>query len=132
MIEYALEPNLSAKEFQDILKSSTLGERRPVDDLARLDSMLRQADIIVTARQDGKIVGISRAVTDYSYCCYLSDLAVDTSIQKQGVGKELIARTHQAAGMNTTLLLVSAPAAMNYYPKIGMESFPCFGIKRSS
>ncbi len=130
MIEYALEPELSAEEFRDVLNASTLGERRPVGDMARLDKMLRQANVIVTARNGVKLVGIARAITDFSYCCYLSDLAVETACQKQGIGKRLIEETHKAAGMQTTLLLVSAPAALEYYPKIGMENFPCFGIKR--
>lgn len=132
MIDYALEPDLSVEDFKSVLTASTLAERRPVDDAARLEKMLRQADIIVTARDNGKIVGVSRAVTDYAYCCYLSDLAVDTSYQKQGIGKKLIAQTHKAAGLQTTLMLTAAPAAAEYYPKIGMETVPCYLIKRTS
>ena len=119
-IEYSLEPHLSAQEFRAVLVASTLGERRPVDDLARLDKMLRHADLIVTARDGGRLVGISRAVTDFSYCCYLSDLAVDVAYQRQGIGKRLIDETRHAAGEDTRLFLVAAPAAEGYYPKIGM------------
>ena len=68
-ISYALEPDLSAEEFRTVLIASTLAQRRPVDDPARLDTMLRNADLIVTARDDGRLVGISRAITDFSYCC---------------------------------------------------------------
>lgn len=130
MISFSLEPDLSAEEFQEILKSSTLAERRPADDLARLDAMLRHAQIIVTARHDGRLVGVSRAITDYSYCCYLSDLAVDKAYQGQGIGKRLIAETHACAGSKTTLVLVAAPAAAGYYPKIGMKAYPAFGLPR--
>ncbi len=98
-IDYVLEPNLSAEEFQAILIASTLAERRPAQDLQRLDRMLRQADLIATARDGGKLVGISRAITDFSYCCYLSDLAVDVAYQRRGIGKRLIHETHQAAGV---------------------------------
>lgn len=131
-IIYALEPNLSAQEFQDVLISSTLAERRPADDLERLNKMLRNADVIITARDNGKIVGVSRAITDYAFCCYLSDLAVDVSYQKQGIGKKLIEETHKTAGLHVGLYLVSAPAAKEYYPKIGMKSYPCFGIPRNA
>ena len=123
-IAYALEPELSATEFRAILIASTLGERRPVDDLGRLDRMLRQADLIVTARDEARLVGVSRAITDFSYCCYLSDLAVDVAYQRRGIGKRLIARTHEAAGELTTLILVAAPAAESYYPRIGMQQRP--------
>lgn len=119
--DIALEPNLQAEEFQSILIRSTLAERRPVQDLPRLDTMLRQADLIVTARIDGQLVGVSRAITDFSYCCYLSDLGVDVAHQRRGLGKRLIQTTHSAAGLHTALILVAAPTAEGYYPKIGMQ-----------
>src|SRR5262245_25610248 len=120
-VAYALEPELSAVEFRDVLVASTLGERRPVDDLARLDRMLRQADIIVTARDGQRLVGVSRAIGDFAYCCYLSDLAVAVAYQRKGIGKRLIDETRNAAGEGATLILVAAPAAQAYYPKIGMR-----------
>jgi predicted N-acetyltransferase YhbS len=119
-VVYALEPHLSAAEFLDILVASTLGERRPVRDPARLERMLRQADIIVTARDGTRLVGVSRAISDFAYCCYLSDLAVDVAYQRQGIGKRLIDETRKTAGEGATLILVAAPAAETYYPKIGM------------
>lgn len=130
-IAFAIEPHLSADAFRRILIASTLGARRPVDDLARLHQMLRHADLIMTAREDGHLVGIARAVTDFSYCCYLSDLAVDAQHQGRGIGKRLIEETHRAAGEMTTLILVAAPAAESYYPKIGMTHLPsCWAIPR--
>ncbi len=120
-LSYNLEPDLTPEEFRDVLQRSTLAERRPADDLLRLDGMLRHADVIVTCRNHEKLlVGVSRAITDFNYCTYLSDLAVDQNFQKRGIGKELIARTHQAAGLKTTLILLAAPAAREYYPHIGM------------
>lgn len=120
-IRYDLEPDLGADEFVAVLRRSTLAERRPVDDHARLEAMLRHADLVVTARDaDGLLVGISRAITDFSYCCYLSDLAVDAACQGQGIGRELIRRTHEAAGAGTLLILLAAPTAKSYYPHIGM------------
>jgi len=120
-IVYSLEPDLSAEEFRAVLVASTLGERRPINDLPRLDTMLRQADVIVTARDGQRLVGVSRAVTDFSYCCYLSDLAVDVAYQHQGIGKALISETRRSSGGDlVTLILVAAPAAEQYYPRIGM------------
>src|SRR5262245_12455292 len=119
-ITYALEPDLVAAEFIDVLVRSTLAERRPVHDLPRMRAMLENADIILTARADGRLVGVSRAVTDFAYCVYLSDLAVDEAFQRRGIGRELIRRTHEAAGLSTHLILVAAPTAVGYYPHIGM------------
>ncbi|MCX7399851.1 MAG: GNAT family N-acetyltransferase [Planctomycetales bacterium] len=120
MIDYQLEPELSAEEFIDVLVRSTLGERRPVDDRERIESMLKNADLIVTARSNGRLVGVSRAITDFAFCTYLSDLAVDESCQKQGIGRKLIEQTHEAAGLMTRLILIAAPKARSYYPHIGM------------
>ncbi|HVC30456.1 MAG TPA: GNAT family N-acetyltransferase [Steroidobacteraceae bacterium] len=130
-ITYSLEPDLSAAAFREVLIASTLGERRPVDDLTRLDRMLRNADLIVTARDGERLVGISRALTDFSYCCYLSELAVDAAYQHQGIGKRLIEATRSAAGELTTLILVAAPAAETYYPRIGMQQHrSCWTLPR--
>ena len=119
-IDYQLERSLSAVEFLSVLLRSTLAERRPVDDRERIELMLRNADVIVTARSGELLVGVSRAITDFSFCTYLSDLAVDVQFQKQGIGRELISRTHAAAGRVTRLVLLAAPKARSYYPHIGM------------
>lgn len=103
-----------------MLNRSTLGVRRPVDDPDRIAAMLAHADLIVTARVDGKLVGVARSVTDFVYCTYLSDLAVDQAFQHQGIGKELIRRTKLEAP-NAKLILLSAPNAVDYYPKIGLS-----------
>jgi GNAT superfamily N-acetyltransferase len=121
-ITYAHEADLSVTEFIDVLHRSTLARRRPVDDLPLMDGMLRHADIIMTARTaDGLLVGISRAISDFHYCTYLSDLAVDQAHQRSGIGKQLIRRTHEMAGLGSNLILLSAPAARDYYPYIGMQ-----------
>jgi predicted N-acetyltransferase YhbS len=132
-IIYSLEPNLSVQAFRDILVASTLAERRPINDSERLERMLRHANIIVTARDGERLVGVARAITDFAYCCYLSDLAVDIAYQHQGIGKRLIAETRTRAGECATLTLVSAPAAETYYPKIGMKRHAsCWTIPRTS
>jgi ribosomal protein S18 acetylase RimI-like enzyme len=120
-ISYQLEPNLSVDEFVDLLRRSTLAERRPVDEPETLRGMLSQADILVTARRARQLVGVSRAITDFSYCTYLSDLAVDVAYQRQGIGRTLIRHTHEAAGLGTTLILLAAPKAAAYYPHIGFQ-----------
>lgn len=120
-VVYSLEPDLAADEFIDVLVRSTLAERRPVDEPARIDQMLRKADVIVTARVEGLLVGVSRAISDFCYATYLSDLAVDARFQRQGIGRELIERTHAAAGKSTMLVLLAAPKARSYYPHIGMQ-----------
>jgi predicted N-acetyltransferase YhbS len=130
-LTYQLEPNLPAEEFIDVLVRSTLAERRPVHDRDAIAAMLKNADLIVTARRDSVLVGVSRALTDYAFCTYLSDLAVDEQVQRQGIGKELIRRTHEAAGLQTSLILLAAPKAQSYYPHVGLTKHEsCWVIPR--
>jgi predicted N-acetyltransferase YhbS len=125
-IVYEVESNLDTYEFIDVLNKSTLGERRPVDDLSRIKMMCENANLIVTARMDGKLIGVARSITDFTYCTYLSDLAVDKDYQKNGIGKRLIEETKKQAPQ-AKLILLSAPAAIDYYPKIGMKKHDyCF------
>ena len=121
IITYQLEPHLALSEFIDVLQRSTLAERRPMTETATLQTMLRNADLIVTARIDGVLVGVARAITDFAFCTYLSDLAVDEQYQRRGIGQELLHRTHEAAGLHTQLILLAAPKAQSYYPHIGMS-----------
>jgi ribosomal protein S18 acetylase RimI-like enzyme len=124
-------PALGVDEFIDLLKRSTLAERRPVGEPETIRGMLANAGIIVTARTGGLLVGISRAITDHSFCTYLSDLAVDRAYQRRGIGKELIRRTHEAAGHHTSLILLAAPQARTYYPHVGMQAHDsCWIIPR--
>lgn len=118
-IIYTIEKSLDVSEFIEVLKNSTLAERRPVDDEQRISSMCNNANLIVTARLDGKLVGVARSITDFVYCTYLSDLAVDLEYQKKGIGKKLIEETKKITPQ-AKLILLSAPDAVDYYPKIGM------------
>jgi predicted N-acetyltransferase YhbS len=98
------------------------GIRRPTADLARMARMLEHGNLLVTAWDGEQLVGVARALTDFSYCCYLSDLAVDREYQKRGIGRELIRRVSEAIGEQSMLLLLAAPEAMDYYPRIGFEA----------
>jgi hypothetical protein len=116
---YQTEGSLDPAEYRDLLIDSTLGERRPVGDMKRIEMMVRNANLIVTARSGGLLVGAARSLTDFVYCTYLSDLAVRKANQKQGIGRELIRQT-KLLTPQAKLILLSAPAAVGYYPRIGM------------
>ena len=132
-IVYRNDLKISVKEFIDLLTRSTLDKRRPVNEPDRIKKMLEHGNILITAWSGNLLVGVSRAMSDFSFCCYLSDLAVDEAFQRQGIGKKLIEETHKVSGENTSLILLAAPAAVEYYPKVGMERFmDCFIISRKS
>lgn len=120
-VVYTTEPDLTAGEFIDVLHRSGLAERRPVADHARVEAMLRNADLIITAREDGALVGVARSITDFVYCCYLSDLAVDRAHQGRGIGRELMRKTRAAVGRGTACLLLSAPKAVSFYEQSGLK-----------
>ncbi|HWO97135.1 MAG TPA: GNAT family N-acetyltransferase [Bacillus sp. (in: firmicutes)] len=118
-IVYKINQKITPQQLAEVFQSS--GIRRPIDDLSRLEQMLERADLLVTAWDGDKVVGVARALTDFVYCCYLSDLAVDENYQKQGIGKELTACIQREIGDMVTLILISAEGAMSYYPHIGLE-----------
>ena len=118
LITYRLGNDPDLDEVVELYVASTLGERRPVDDRERMRRMLAEANLVVTAWDGQLLVGISRALSDFSFVTYLSDLAVRVSHQRQGIGRELIEQTRQVAPQ-AYLLLLAAPKAVDYYPHIG-------------
>ena len=120
-IDYEVREKISAEEFIDILKRSTLGERRPIENEKCIQGMLDHADILVLALDNGKIIGVARAVTDFNYACYLSDIAVDVDYQKMGIGQKLISTVQEQLEKSCKIILLSAPNAVGYYPKIGFS-----------
>ncbi len=131
-VSWNIENGLGADEFIDVLTRSGLAERRPVEQRERVATMLENSNLIITARDaDGLLIGVSRCITDYAYCCYCSDLAVDRKWQGQSLGRELVRRSREAAGDGATLILLSAPGIEDYYLHTGFEKFEtCYGIHR--
>lgn len=123
-IQYHVNKTVSVEQFRDVLNNSGLGERRPVEDSACLEGMLSNANLIVSAWENDTLIGIARSVTDFHYACYLSDLAVDQSKQSHGIGKQLQQLTREQLGPRCKLILVAAPAANEYYKKLGYENNP--------
>ena len=121
-IHYDMTRSITPGEFIDLLRRSTLAERRPVDDPDTIQAMLRHANLLCTAWDGPKLVGVARSLTDFAYCCYLSDLAVDVAYQRQGIGRELIARTKARLDGNARLILLAAPKAEDYYSRIGFDA----------
>ena len=114
----------------ELYRASTLGERRPVDDRDRMAAMLGHANLVVSAWDGELLVGIGRSLTDFTYVCYLADLAVRVSHQKAGIGRELVRHTRAALGPACTVVLLAAPAAVGYYPRIGFEPHPSAWVLR--
>jgi ribosomal protein S18 acetylase RimI-like enzyme len=120
-ITYEVNDTISTAEFINILKKSGLAKRRPVDDYECITGMLENANLTIVAKDENEIIGIARSVTDFHYCCYLSDLAIDKDYQKHGIGKMLIRKIKERLGLRCKLILLSAPDAVGYYPKIGFK-----------
>jgi len=119
MINYRTGNDIALDEMIELYVDSTLGERRPVDDRGRMARMLKEANLVLTAWDEALLVGISRCITDWVYCTYLSDLAVRTDYQGRGIGRELVRLTREATP-HATVILLAAPQAVDYYPRIGM------------
>ena len=129
-INYQFKLSPPIEDIIDLYKSS--GINRPVEDAERIAQMFVHSNLIVSAWDEDKLVGIARSLTDFCYCCYLSDLAVRQEYKKKGIGKKLISLTKEKIGDQTMLLLLSVPVAMDYYPKLNFEKVENgFIIKRA-
>jgi predicted N-acetyltransferase YhbS len=122
-IERVSGQDLEVAEVLGVYHASGLGERRPVEDLELFTAMVRNANLVLVARVEEKLVGIVRAVSDFSYVTYLSDIAVDKELQHSGIGRALIEATRREAP-SAKIVLLSAPAATGYYPKVGFTQHP--------
>ena len=120
-IQYFCDRMITEEEFISVLQRSTLAERRPVDDIECIRAMLQHGNLLCTAWDGETLVGVARSVTDFEYCCYLSDLAVDEQYQGQGIGRELIRLTRSKLGRKAMIILLAAPKAEAYYPRIGFD-----------
>ncbi len=126
----AREATLEPAEFLDVLKRSGLAERRPVGQPDRIAGMAANANLVIAARDKGLLIGVARSVTDFAYCCYCSDLAVDRAYQRRGLGKTLIDASRAELHAEARFYLVSAPSAVGFYERIGMERVPqCFRLR---
>lgn len=123
-ITYRTGNDLELDVVIELYRASTLGARRPVDDRESMRQMLAHANLVVTAWEGAQMVGIARSLTDFAFVTYLADLAVRVSHQRRGIGKALIRRTQAELGPSSTLVLLSAPAAVTYYPHIGFTRHP--------
>jgi GNAT superfamily N-acetyltransferase len=123
-VEYKVGNDLDLDAVIELYRDSTLGERRPIEDRERMLAMVQNANLVVTAWDKDLLVGISRAISDFSFVTYLSDLAVRKSYQKRGIGTELIRRTQIESGSKILLVLLSAPAAEKFYPHVGFTHHP--------
>ncbi|WP_368504139.1 GNAT family N-acetyltransferase [Alkalihalophilus sp. As8PL] len=119
MIIYKENQPIFPEQLAEVFFQSTI--KRPYTDLTRLKKMIEASPLLITAWDDEKLVGVARSLTDFSYCCYLSDLAVREDYQRKGIGEELIKRTKEAIGPTCSLVLLSAPDALDYYPKVGFK-----------
>jgi ribosomal protein S18 acetylase RimI-like enzyme len=132
MIQYQTDRALDVATFKDILERSGLAARRPVGDIKRLERMLQAYNLILTAWQGELLVGVATCWSDFAHSAYLADLAVAADCQGRGIGGKLVNLARSAVGPQVTLILLSAPGAVGFYPKIGMERFAdCFIFRRS-
>ncbi len=120
-IVYAQEQGLSVEDYVAVLAETIMREKRPLANTARIGEMIAGANFIVTAREDGTILGLARCITDFSWIAYCAELAVKESAQGRGIGAGIMARCKDLLGPRLGLVLISEPAAVGFYERIGFE-----------
>jgi ribosomal protein S18 acetylase RimI-like enzyme len=133
MVQFKVNDPISVEQFFTLLNSSTLAERRPTDDRDCLKGMIENSNLLVSAWQQKKLIGLARCMTDFHYACYLSDLAVSAEYQKKGIGKQLQKIVQEQLGPRCKLILIAAPNANTYYEHLGFtNNSRCWVLDRST
>lgn len=129
MITYHRDEDVSFEEYYDFLKRTDLGSQYPKERFKeRVTKTLKNRSIGITARsEDGALVGIAFALTDFSYFLFLTDLGVDRDYVKQGIGTELMKRIEDGAGgeEDITMITISNDEAYDFYKKTGFKTQEC-------
>ena len=129
MISYQVELSLELIEFQSILEDSGLSARRPMEDPLLLERMIKGANLLITARLEGQLVGLLRGLSDFCYRSFIADLAVAHSYQRKGIGRQLIQVARNQAP-DARLILFSAEDALPFYEKLGFHLHErCYQLK---
>ena len=123
-ITFRLGNDLDLDAVIELYSATSLGVRRPLEDRGAMADMLSHANLVVTAWDGPLLVGIARALTDFCFVAYLSDLAVRESHQRRGIGRDLTQQTRDQLGPRCKLVLLSAPLAVDYYPRHGFTQHP--------
>ena len=121
-ITYKIDVIPDIEQLIDLFNCSDYFPIKDKTDLGRIEKMFNNSNIVITAWESGKLIGLSRALSDFSYCCYLSDLCVRNEYKRNGIGKELVRLAKQIAGDECKLILQSSPNALSFYKKIGMKN----------
>jgi ribosomal protein S18 acetylase RimI-like enzyme len=104
MFDYKINPLLKAEQVEMVFRNSEVDVT--TYDLERIQKTIDNAGIIVTAWYGDTLVGIARSITDSTYCCYLSELAVVKEYQKQGIGTELVRKLREYLGEGVAIILI--------------------------
>ncbi len=118
-VTYKINEEIKVEDIISVLADS--GINRPIADTKRIEKMYKNSNLVISAWHNGKLIGIARSLTDWSFDTYLADLAVCKDFQHMGIGKKMIELTRREISDQSMLLLLAAPSAVEYYPKIGME-----------
>ena len=119
-IVYAQEQTLRVADYVAVLGETTMRDKRPLANAARIGEMLAGANFIVTAREDGVILGLARCITDYAWIAYCAELAVKESAQGSGIGRGILEFCMRTLGPGIGIALISEPNALAFYEHLGL------------
>lgn len=84
-IDYREDANISVEYAIDLYKQLTRGERRSVDRPNVFEGMLKHANLVISAWDSQRLIGIVRSLSDFTYVTDLADPAIDAEYQKSAV-----------------------------------------------
>ena len=93
---------------------------KPIAGAARLQVMIDETQLVLSVWDDEHLIGFARCLTDFEYCCYLSDILILPAYEGHQIGRQLIATLQAYIGPRVTLSLRAADSAVGFYERINL------------
>ncbi|MEM7672211.1 MAG: GNAT family N-acetyltransferase [Verrucomicrobiota bacterium] len=117
-VEYSTEDKLHEQEVVALYKANKWSSAEKPQALL---AALANSHSVVTARVEGKLVGLGNAISDGHLVVYYPHLLVDPEFQRQGIGKEMMRRLQKRYAHFHQQMLTADVDAVAFYQSIGFS-----------
>ena len=109
--------NLDWVELAALYQAAPLGNKHPAD----LKTAFTNSMFKCFVYDQGKLVGVGRALADGVDCSYICDVALLPSHHGRGLGKQIVSELVILSSRHKKIILYSVPGREPFYKKLGFK-----------